>query len=316
MRELLVRFILLNHLVEVKMYKIEKIRREEVIMKNEIPEKEVLEKLMLELGSMGKVAVQLNRPYGTIRAWFNKYKLDRPKSNRTIFHEIRDIDFSNIQKSVVLGSILGDGGLVIPKHGKNAKLSIKHCSKQKPYLVWKKEILNPFSRPIYQTSEEGEVNICGIPSYDTGSFVAYTVSHPTLTEFYNKYYIKGKKKVDKSIIKDLDLLALAILLADDGSFYTHYKFKGVCNGKICTNSFSYEDQLLLIEAIKKFYGDKGINLIPYGVDKSQFVIKLTNSKATSDLLSKVREILPECIHYKLDPQRLHAEPHFVGDDIV
>jgi len=284
--------------------------------KNDIPERDILEKLMLEFGSMGKVAVQLSKPYGTVRAWFNKYKLDRPKSNRTIFHEIRNTDFSDIQKSIILGSILGDGGLVIPKHGKNAKLTIKHCTKQKEYLIWKKEILNPFSRPIYQTSEEGEVNICGIPSYSTGSFVAYTVSHPTLTEFYSKYYINGKKKVDKSIIEDLDLLALSILLADDGSFYTNSKFRGVCHGKICTNSFSYEDQLLLMQAVKKFYGDSGISIIPYNHDKTQFVIKLTNSKATSNLLYQVREILPKCIHYKLDPQRLHAEPHFVGDDIV
>jgi hypothetical protein len=287
-------------------------------MKIEIPDKEILNKLMLDLGSMGKVAAYLNKPYGTIRTWFNKYKLNRPISNRNIFHELRDTDFSDKQKSVILGSILGDGGLVIPKHGKNAKLTIKHCTKQKQYLLWKKKLLDPFSRPLYQSSEECETKICGIKTHDTGSFVAYTMCHPTLTKFYDKYYLNGKKKVDKSIIDELDLLSLAILLADDGSFYTNKQFNNVCHGKICTNSFSYDDQLLLVEAIKKFYGDKGIKVIPHNKEKSQFVIKLTNSYATSRLLYSIRLILPECIHYKLDPQRLHAKPLIIkqGDDIV
>lgn len=277
-------------------------------MKNKIPERDILEKLINNLGSMGKVASELGKPYGTVRAWFNKYHLERPKSNRTIYKELRETPLSSTHKSIVLGSILGDGGLRIPKHGKNARLMIKHCTKQKPYLVWKKKKLDPFSRPIYQTSKPGKTVICGIESYDTGSFSFVTVSHPDLTLFYNKYYYKGLKRVDENIIEELDLTALAILLADDGTFYTNSKFNNVLHGKICTNSFTYYEQTLLMSAIKRFYGDKGINIIPHNREKEQFVIKLTNSNATKTLLDKVKNILPECIHYKLDPQRLHVKP--------
>lgn len=290
------------------MYKIGTIRRKEFIMKNKIPDKKILEKLMMELGSMGKVAVELGKPYGTVRAWFNKYKLDRPKSCKTVFHELRSLDFSDKQKSVVLGSILGDGGLCIPKRGKNAKLMIKHCTKQKQYLIWKKKLLDPFSRPVYKTSDPGPVNICGINSYSSGSFATYTIVHPTLTGFYSKYYVDGKKKVHESVIEDLDMLSLAIWAADDGSFYSNKEFKNIVHGKFCTNSFTFDDQLILVEALKRFYGEHGINVILHHREKKQFVIKLTNSEATSKLLCNIRNLLPECIHYKLDPQRLHAKP--------
>ncbi len=277
-------------------------------MNKEIPNKELLKSLMDELGSMGKVAVYLGRSYGTVRAWYNKYKLNRPESNRTVYHELRNVDFSIIQKSVVLGSILGDGGLHIPKKGKNALLYIKHCSKQKPYLIWKKELLDPFSRPVYKTSDPGIVYINGVQTHDSGSFATYTISHPTLTEFYEKFYHGGKKGVHESVIENLDLLALSIWLSDDGSFYSDSRFNGVCGGKICTNSFSYKEQLILVEAVKKFYGNDGINIIPHNKDKTQYVIKFTNSENTSMMLKSIREVLPECIHYKLDPQRLHAKP--------
>lgn len=276
--------------------------------KNEIPEKELLETLIKELGSMGKVAVLLNKPYGTVRAWFNKYKIDRPKSCRTIYNELRSLSLSNSQRSVVLGSILGDGGLTIPKRGKNAKLTIKHCTKQRSYLNWKKELLNPFSRPIYQSTKPGPVVINGIRSYDTGSYTMYTVVHPELTDFYWKFYKKGKKRVDSSVIDSLDILSVAILLADDGTFYSDSKYKGVCAGKICTNSFYYHEQEILLEALKKFYGEDGLSIIPHNREKNQYVIKMSNSKNTASLLEKIRKILPECIHYKLDPQRLHAKP--------
>lgn len=290
------------------MYKIEKIRRKEVIMKQEIPSRELLEELVSELKTVGNVAASLQKPLATVMAWFTKYKLDFPKYDKGIFNELKKLDFSDVHKSVVLGSILGDGSLVIPKRGKNARLQIKHCTKQKQYLIWKKRLLDPFSRPIYQTSKPGKVVITGIETYSTGTFSTYTVSHPILTDYYHKFYSKGHKRVDELVIKELNLLALGIWIADDGTFYSHPKFNGVCHGKICTNSFYFHEQEILVEAIKKFYGDSGISIMIHNREKKQYVIKLTNSKNCSFLLEQVRSVLPKCIHYKLDPQRLYVKP--------
>lgn len=271
------------------------------------PSREKLKHMMENYGSMGKVASELAVSYGTVRSWYNFYNLERPKSCKNIFHELRAISFSDTQKSVILGSILGDGGLQLPKHGKNAVLHIKHCTKQKGYLEWKNDLLKPFSRSIYQSSKPGPVFICDIPTYSTGSFTAYTVSHPDITDFFRRYYVNGKKGVNVEVVDSLDLLALAIWLADDGSFYSDKRWKNVLAGKICTNSFVYNEQVLLKKTLSKFFEGR-IHIMPYGKNKNQYVLKLTGSKAVGALLSAIREVLPECIHYKLDPQRLHAKP--------
>ena len=271
------------------------------------PSKEKLEYMMENYGSMGKVASELMVPYGTVRSWYNFYNLKRPESCRTIFHELRATSFSDTQKSVVLGSILGDGGLQLQRHSKNAKLHIKHCTKQKGYLKWKKTLLDPFSRPIYQSSKPGPVSICGVDSYSTGSFVAYTICHPDITDFFKRYYIDGKKRVNAEIVDSLDLLALSIWAADDGNFYSNKRWKNVLGGKMCTNSFVYDEQVLLKKALSRFFTGR-IHIMPYGKNKDQYVLKLTGSKAVGAFLSTIREVLPECIHYKLDPQRLYAKP--------
>lgn len=271
-----------------------------------IPNKEILEQMMSDFGSMGKVAAELGRSYSTVRAWFNKFNLDRPLSSRNIFHELRETEMSAIQKSIVLGSILGDGCLHIPKHSKNAILTIKHCEKQRGYLKWKYQMLRPFSRGIYRTTEPGPAEICGVKSYDSGSFATYTMAHPNLTEFYYKYYKNRIKSVHKSIIEDLDLVALAVWVADDGTFYTDKKFTGVFHGKICTNNFTYDDVVILSAALGKFYNDS-IKIYPHNKEKTQFVLKMTNSNAVRLMINSIKEILPKCIHYKLDPQRLYAK---------
>lgn len=273
--------------------------------KKSIPPKEELKKLMDELGSMGKVASEIGRPYGTVRAWFNKYKLERPKNCRHIYHELRNTPMSNVHKSVLIGSVLGDGGLVIPRRSKNAKLYIKHCTKQKPYLNWKKKMLDPFSRPIYQSSEPGDVVINGVSTVSTGSFTCYTIAHPDITEMYDKYYVKGQKRVSGDVIDRLDLLGLSIWLADDGSFYSDKKCTNVLGGKVCTNSFHYEEQKILKKALSKFFAGH-IGIIPVK-GRDEFMLKLTGSKEVGHLLEMVRNVLPKAIHYKLDPQRLHVK---------
>lgn len=276
--------------------------------------KETLEELMASLGSMGKVATTLSLPYGTVRTWFNKYGLYRPESCRHIFHELRNTPMSDVHKSVILGSILGDGGLQLPKHSKNVKLAIKHCLKQKGYLEWKKRLLDPFSRPIYKVTDPGIISICGKEVYNTGSFATYTMCHPDITTFFKDYYVSNKKKVNIKVIDTLDLLAVSIWIADDGSFYSHKKWNNIIGGHICTNSFTYEDQLILKKALSKFFSGN-ITILPTG-SNGQFSIKLSGSKSLDKFLTDIRGVLPECIHYKLDPQRLYARPLIKGDDIV
>ena len=63
------------------------------------------------LGSIGKTAAHYGKAFNTIRYWCKEYNLEIQPSCMTIFKEIRETPMSNEQKSIVLGSALGDGCL-------------------------------------------------------------------------------------------------------------------------------------------------------------------------------------------------------------
>lgn len=265
--------------------------------------KEELVSLLEELGSVGKVASKLSIPYSTIYAWYVKDKIKLPESCMTVYDELRKVSLSSNQRSVVLGSLLGDGSLIKQRKSKNARLQIGHCTKQLDYLKWKKSLLNPFVNKITLAENPGKKIISGKESYSTGYYFINTIAHPDITEYFNKYYVKGHKRINEDIIKELDLLGLCIWLADDGSFSFHGS-KTALRGSIATCSFYVEEIEILIETLKKFFRGS-IN-----IDTTNNTIRLGITKYIHELLDMIETILPKSIHYKLVPQRLRVKPQY------
>ncbi len=267
-------------------------------MNRKILERSVLVNLLNDHGSVGKVAAHLSIPYSTLYAWYKKYKIDLPPSCMTIYNELRSVEFTRTQKSVVLGSILGDGGLIKQKSSKNARLQMGHCTKQFGYLKWKTKLLTPFcqSKPVL-AEKPGKKIIQGKKSCTSGYYIANTISHPDITEYYNKYYFGGKKRVHTDVIDELDALGLAIWLADDGSFTFRKDCKYSIRGSIATCSFYREEIDLLVLALSKFYNGH----LYIGQDN---IIYLSGTYHLNKLLDIITDILPKSIHYKLAPQRL------------
>lgn len=257
-----------------------------------------LEALLDKFGSVGKVASYTSIPYSTIYAWYKKYGIGLQKSCMTIYEELRSVEISDVHKSVVVGSILGDGSLIKQRRSKNARLQIGHCTKQLGYLKWKKSLLSPFSTKIILAEKPGPKVIKGKRSRSSGYYLFNTIAHPNITEYYNKYYPKGKKTVHESVISDLTLLALAIWLADDGSFSLRKECKYSIRGSIATCSFSVEEIEILICALRKFYDGSA------KIDIYNNTISLTGTDAIEKLLNMITYILPKTIHYKFVPQRL------------
>jgi len=262
--------------------------------------KEKLQELIDCYKSVGKVAVELAIPYSTIYSWYKYYKIDLLPSCMTIYEELRSVNISDIQRSVILGSILGDGSLLKNRKSKNARLQIGHCTRQLGYLKWKKKLLSPFVKRITLAEKPGPKMIVGKESYSSGYYFINTIAHPDITEYFNKYYVKGKKRVIEEVIENLDLLSLCIWLADDGSFSFHGS-KTALRGSIATCSFTESEISILMIALKKFF--KG----SMNIDTYNNTIRLGRTKYIHELLDMVTYILPECIHYKFVPQRLMCE---------
>ena len=271
-------------------------------MKRKILEREKLEYLLNRYESVGKVAGVLSIPYSTVYSWYKKYDIKLLPSCMTIYEELRSVSFSDVHKSVLLGSILGDGSLLKNRRSKNARLQIGHCTKQLGYLKWKKDLLNPFVNKITLAEKPGPKIIMGKQSRTSGYYLMNTIAHPDVTKYYDDYYRNGKKRVRKDVIHELDLLGLSIWLADDGSFSLHGKNKTCLRGSIATCSFNKDEIYILMETLGRFFDGS------MAFDSYNNTIRLGKTIPINNLINKITNILPKNIHYKFVPQRLHAKP--------
>ncbi len=180
------------------------------------------------------------------------------------------------QKSVINGTLLGDGYLRIMPKRKNAFLEINHSFSEKNYVDW-----------LYQKLK----SLAGNPPKKRngkGKRIAYrffTRQHPELTRIYRKFYRKGNKIIPNL---DLDPLMIAVWFMDDGSksYKTYY---------LNTQRFDHLSQRRLIQLLNNQVGiESSLNR-----DKKYYRIRIKQKSAEKfrELIGKY--IIPE-MRYKLE----------------
>ena len=183
---------------------------------------------------------------------------------------------AQFQKSLIIGTILGDGYLRIVPGRKNAFLEINHSFSQKEYVDWKFEKLKNIcnSGPIARKCNGNRI-----------AYRFYTKQYPELTEIYNYFYKDGEKIVPDNL--KLDALALSVWFMDDGSKC------GKSNFYLNTQQFSKDNQIKLLNCLEKL--DLKANL---NKDKIYFRIRFLNSS-----INKLKELLKEnlipSMYYKI-----------------
>lgn len=140
---------------------------------------------------------------------------------------------TRLQKSVIIGSILGDGYLRIIPGRKEAFLEINHSLKAKEYVDWKYSVLKDICRSAPKKRKIDERRI---------GYRFFTCQHPEITRLYKEFYKEGKKIVPPSI--KLDPIILAVWFMDDGS-----KTK---KGDVYLNcqQFDFKSQRKLLHALR------------------------------------------------------------------
>ena len=113
---------------------------------------------------------------------------------------------TQLERSIIIGSLLGDGYMRIISGRKNAFLEINHSIKAKEYVDYKFEKLKKIckSAPKKRKTNDGRV-----------AYRFFTKQHKDLTVFYDLFY-KDKRKIIPKNLK-LDPISLAIWYMDDGS---------------------------------------------------------------------------------------------------
>jgi hypothetical protein len=135
-------------------------------------------------------------------------------------HRSSDIELTDIQKQVILGSLLGD--MWIYKHGHsgvNPEVGVKHSTKQRDYIMWKYEILRDIARePPREFAGDG---------YGKGTIMLQfsSKSLSCLNSIYNATHPGNVKRVTKEWLDMINHpIAIATWFMDDGCRESKYRF--------------------------------------------------------------------------------------------
>lgn len=196
------------------------------------------------------------------------------------------LSFSQNQISILIGSILGDGTLRLPRKAINANFKVEQGLVQKDYVFWKynnfKEwVLTP-PKISYRYNNERI-------KYEK-SWWFRTLSHPEITYFQKLFYPNGKKIVPININKYLNPLALAVWIMDDGSFH-----KGKCAYDISTYSFTEKEIKHLLKIFKNKFNIKG----NYFFDRDKGIRMYFPRSETNKINSLISPYFVNCMRYKL-----------------
>ncbi len=148
-------------------------------------------------------------------------------------------NFSFTQRSVLVGTVLGDGCLA--KHGRYHRLHVKHKAAHKALVDLKYATFREF---ISMSLHGFDQMLLG-RSYPCFQFATRT--HPWFSDWYFRFYQSGKKIVPVDIAEHMTPLALAVWFMDDGAAdHAGVTFQ--------THNFSYEEVWRLSTVLKERFG--------------------------------------------------------------
>jgi len=129
----------------------------------------------------------------------------------------KGLKLTQIQREIIVGTLLGDGHLETSDKGKTYRLKIEHSTKQKEYVEWLysqfKSWINGGIKIWERISKfpNGSTKIsqkCGFTTFSLG-----------FLRFYGQqFYSNGIKVIPKLLEKLLTSTSIAIWFLDDGSF--------------------------------------------------------------------------------------------------
>lgn len=191
-----------------------------------------------------------------------------------------DLEMTENEFQVFLGTLYGDGFLTIPNDSKNARGHFAHSLKHQNYCIWKYEQLKRFcSNPRFEQEYDKRTNK-----------VYYSVrvllrSYSCFTRLYPLLYNNKVKYINRDLLYKIEPLGIAVWFMDDGYFSGD-------SYHICTNCFTNEDIVTIIEMFKyKFdieFTKFSNNTIRVRHKDVQKFYNLIHSYIHSDCLYKLR----------------------------
>ncbi|MBV4450433.1 hypothetical protein KM792_12320 [Clostridium tyrobutyricum] len=204
---------------------------------------------------------------------------------------IKTYNMTNIEKNIIIGSLLGDGSLALYGRSKNAYYREHGCTKQVPYRKWKAERLKNLDFKLLTTCKNPQLR---------------SPSNKIYTELYNLFY-KNREKIitPENIILLNHPIGLACLYMDDGSLVIDsskrkngsiYIFPRI---SIYTLNFSKYENIILQNHISKAFN---VNTkLKERKDGKHFLLEINKRNDIVKFINTVSPFIEEvpCMHYKI-----------------
>lgn len=215
---------------------------------------------------------------------------EKMNMNRKIKQEnsYKNYKINNIEKNILIGSLIGDGTLSLYGRSKNACYRENTGPNQIQYRKWKAEKLKNLDLKI---NKYGAI---------------YSPSHPIYTELYELFYPNDEKTLTEKSLNLLDHpIGLACLYMDDGSliidsFRKNNKMYLFPRIYFYTQSFSFEENLLLKQHLKNTF-NVHFNLKNWK-DGKKSILEVSKRDELNSFIEIVKPYVEEikCMRYKVD----------------
>lgn len=193
---------------------------------------------------------------------------------------------TQLQKSVIIGSILGDGYIRIIPGRQDAFLEINQSIKAKDYVNWKFSVLKNIcrSRPYVRKINEKRT-----------VYRFFTKQHPEITSLLKKFY-RDRKKIIPPDLK-LNPIILAVWFMDDGSKTRK------CDVYLNSQQFNLSDQKRLIYLLRQIGLRARLNR-----DKKYYRIRFLK-ESISKLNQLIEPYIIPSMRYKLSYNPVETQVH-------
>ncbi len=183
---------------------------------------------------------------------------------------------TQLERSIIIGSILGDGYLRIMPGRRDAFLEIDHSFKAKEYVDWKfKKLRRICVSPPKERKNNG----------DRIAYRFFTKQHSEITKLRELFYKDGRKIIPKKLI--LDPVSIAVWYMDDGS-----KSRDA-DVYLNTQQFAQNEQKILLYCLRQFNIRARLNK-----DKKYYRIRILK-ESIADFMRLIRPQIAPSMQYKL-----------------
>ena len=191
---------------------------------------------------------------------------------------------TNEQKSLIIGSILGDGYIRQFPGRADAFLEINHSNKAQQYVDYKYNILKNIceSEPKERYTDELKTK---------KDYRFFTKQNKEITILYNQFYKNNKKIIPRDL--ELNAMIMAIWYMDDGSKTQNKLNSANINIYLNTQQFSLNDQKYLLFLLRKI----GINA-RLNKDKIYYRIRILKDSVPV-FMQMIDKYIIESMKYKI-----------------